>query len=156
MSSPHNSGYRCHLPNGESYGDIGFEGWCLHLQVSNFGRARCRICSEVILPGEGVERKPKGGHPGFICLACVKEILTGHELGFIVTWLNNLEACILHHGRLSGQDLFDGIRRVSDATLVTFAFEISGERSEHKPRSRNNGNGQQSDDGAVHTGPGAG
>jgi hypothetical protein len=174
MSSLH-SGYRCHLPAPgkpgqaeDSYDYIGFQGWSLHLSVSNFSRARCKLCKAEIQPGDGVERKVCG-QCHYICMGCVERIICGHELGFIVTLLFNLQACIMHHGRYSGQVVWEGIRRVSDATLVTLAVEISGERhrkpytrSRSLPESideesgtmRSQANGQQSSDESIHSGPG--
>lgn len=137
-----NDGYLCHLPNpenpgqaGESYEHIGFQGWSLHLTVSNFKGTPCNLCKETIPPGEGVERKGKR-RSQFICMNCVKELLCGHELGFMLTLLDNLQACIMHHGRYTGEVVFEGIKRISDATLVNFAVEFIGERSEHKPKRR--------------------
>lgn len=132
-----NDGFRCHLPNGESYGYIGFDGWCLHLNVSNFRGTRCKDCTEMIPPGEGVERKTKRGcHT--ICMDCVKKLLCGHELGFFVTLLYNLEAGRMHHGRYSGQQVFEGIRRISETRAVTFELKFIGERK-HKPKGVGNG-----------------
>lgn len=154
-----NDGYRCHLPDpenpgqdGESYGYIGFDGWCLHLTVSNFQGTRCNDCKAAIGPGEGVERKTKRGcHT--ICMECVKNLLCEHELGFFVTLLFNLQACIMHHGRYTGQQVFDGIRRISETRAVTFEVTFSGERK-HKSKGVGDGPRPERLDQSVHPGPG--
>lgn len=149
---PVNSGHRCHLPGGEIYESIGFDDWNLHLTVSNFRGTPCDLCKEMISPGEGVERKGKRGSQ-FICMDCVKKIIVGYELGFMLTRLNNLQACTMHHGRYTGQVVFDGIKRISEARVVKFEVTFIGER---KRKSKGVGDGAKPEpsDKPVHPGPG--